>query len=77
MLKSKTFVISAENHPDLLARTVMLLHRLAVPILALTMRRPTRSSRMRITIKVLTDPEKADCIVASLAKIVQVPNVET
>jgi hypothetical protein len=30
MLKTLTFVISAENHPDLLARTVMLFHRLAI-----------------------------------------------
>jgi len=32
MLKTLTFVIFAENNPDLLARTVLLFHRLAIPI---------------------------------------------
>jgi hypothetical protein len=53
MLKPLTFVISAENHPDLLARTVMVLHRLAIPIDALLMERTESSRRMRITVEVL------------------------
>lgn len=41
MLISISFV-SAENHPDLLARTVLLFDGLAIHILALTTIRPER-----------------------------------
>jgi aconitase B len=51
MLKFVTFVVTAENHPDVLAPAVLLLHRLAIPIHALTMIRPERSSgRIHMTI---------------------------
>jgi acetolactate synthase small subunit len=75
MLKELTFVVSAENHPDLLARTVLLFHRLAIPIQGLTMRRPQDSPKMRMTIEILADPEQSDRIVANLAKIVHVLSI--
>jgi acetolactate synthase small subunit len=77
MLKTFTFTISAENHPDLLARTVMLFHRMAVPIYGLTMQRPMDRSNMRMVIAVLADPSKSERITVSLGKIVQVLSVDT
>jgi hypothetical protein len=50
MLKILTFVISAENHPDLLARTVLLFHRLAIPVHALMMRRHVGDSHLHIRV---------------------------
>ena len=73
MLTPLTFVVSAETHPDLLARTVMAFHRLAIPIQALLMeRRPESSRRMRITIEVVAYPEQSERIAKNLAKIVLV-----
>jgi acetolactate synthase small subunit len=77
MLKTLSFTISAENHPDLLARTVMLFHRMAIPIYGLTVQRPMDSSNMRMVIAVLADPAKSERIVASLGNIVDVLSVET
>ena len=76
MLKTLTFVISAENHPDLLPRTVMLFHRLAIPIHALTMRRPVDDSNMRISLEVVADAKESERIVASVAKLIHVVWVE-
>jgi acetolactate synthase small subunit len=76
MLKFVTFVVTAENHPDVLARAVLLLHRLAIPIRALTMIRPERSKRMHMTIHLKVDAARAPRIVASLSKIVHVISVE-
>jgi hypothetical protein len=59
MLSCVTFVISAENHPDVPARTVLLLHRLAIHIRVLTMIRPGRSQKMRMTIHVELDASHA------------------
>jgi acetolactate synthase small subunit len=77
MLKTLTFTISAENHPDLLARTVMLFHRMAIPIYALTMQRPMDRSNIRMVIAVLADPAKSERIAVSLGKIVHVLSVDT
>ena len=76
MLKSLTFVVTAENHPDVLARAVLLLHRLAIPIRALTMIRPEQSARMHITIHLKVDPVRSERIAANLLKIVHVLSVE-
>ena len=76
MLKELTFLISAENHPDLLARTVMLLHRLHIPIHGLTMQRPAGASRMRLTVQILAETDDSDRIVAQLAKIAHVVSIE-
>jgi acetolactate synthase small subunit len=62
MLKELTFVISTENHPDLLA------HRDAPAPAA---------PRMRITLEVSADFEQSDRIAAQLAKIVDVVSIET
>lgn len=77
MLKPLTFVVSAENHPDLLARTVLLFHRLAIPVHGLIMQRPEGSPRMRITLHVLAHPDQSERIAANLGKLVYVVWVET
>jgi acetolactate synthase small subunit len=77
MLKALTFVVSAENHPDLPARTVKLFHRLAIPVHGFTTRRPRNSPRMRMTIEVLADPLQSGRIAANLSKIVHVLSVTT
>jgi acetolactate synthase small subunit len=76
MLKFVKFVVTAENQLDVLARAVLLLHRLAIPIRALTMIRPERSARMHMTIHVKVDPVRAPRIAANLSKIVHVLSVE-
>ena len=76
MLKFVTFVVTAENHPDVLARAVLLLHRLAIPIRALTMIRPERSLKMHMTIHLKVDAACAARITASLSKLVHVLSVE-
>ena len=76
MLKILSFVISAENHPDLLTRTVLLFHRLAIPVHALMMRRPLDDSHMLIRVEVLAQPEQSDRIMANLGKLVHVVCVE-
>jgi acetolactate synthase small subunit len=77
MLRPLTFVMYAENHPDLLARTVLLLHRLAIPIVGLVMQRPEHSARMRMTLDVLAPPDQSERIAENLAKIVHVVWVQT
>jgi len=77
MLKFVTFVVTAENHPDVLPRAVLLLHRLAIPIRALTMIRPERSARMHMTVHLKLDPARAPRIAANLSKIVHVLSVES
>jgi acetolactate synthase small subunit len=77
MLSCITFVVSAENHPDVLARTVLVLHRLAIHIRALTMIRPVRSQNMRMTIQVELDPSHAPRVAANLSKITHVLSVDT
>ena len=77
MLRGVTFVVSAENYPDVLARTVLPLHRHAIHIRALTMIRPERSQKMRMTIHVELDPSQAQLVAANLSKIVHVLSVET
>jgi acetolactate synthase small subunit len=72
MLKPLTFVIYAENQLDLLARTIMLFHRLAIQIYGLTMHRPAGDSNLRIEIVVLADPLRSERIIVSLGKIVHV-----
>jgi acetolactate synthase small subunit len=77
MLKLVRFVVTAENDPDVLARAVLLLHRLAIPIRALTMIRPERSNgRMHMTIHLKVDPTRTPRIAANLSKIVHVLSVE-
>jgi acetolactate synthase small subunit len=75
MLKELTFVVSAENHPDLLDRTLFLFRRLAIPIHELAMGRPQDAFKMRVTIEVLADPELSERIVANLAKLVHVHSI--
>jgi acetolactate synthase small subunit len=76
MLKRVTFVVSAENHPDVLARIVLLLHRLPIEIRSFHMQRPRHRRKMILAAEVDMLPEQADRIAASLLKVVQVLSVE-
>jgi len=75
MLKPLAFVVSAENHPDLLARTVLLFHRLAIPRthhaapggIAAHAHHASRSPH----------PDQSERIAANLGKLVYVVWVET
>jgi acetolactate synthase small subunit len=75
MLKALTFVVFADNHPDLLARTVSLFEGMAIPIQGIAMRQPQDSSKMRMTIELLADPQQSYRIATSLAKIVHVLSI--
>jgi acetolactate synthase small subunit len=75
MLNPVTFDVSAENHADVLARIVLLFHRLAIPVHGLTMKRPKQRRRMSLTIEVEADADHAERIRAHLLKIVQVVSV--
>lgn len=68
MLKPRTFVVSAWFHADLLNRIAILFHRLNIPIEKLSMNR-IDSDRIRFTIEVLAEPQLADRITTSLAKV--------
>ena len=72
-----TFVIRAENRADLLARVVLLFHRLNLEIDALYMVRRRSSETMRMTVTVEAKPDQAARIAAHLYKVVQVTSVKT
>ncbi len=77
MLNSFTLDVFVEDSPDVLARIVMLLHRLAIRIRTLVMKPPKTSGRMRIIIEVESDADVVDRISVSLLKLVHVVSVET
>jgi hypothetical protein len=77
MLKILTFVPPAETHPVLPARTVLLFHRPAIPVHALTMRRPADESNMHLKVEVFAEPEQSGRYLANLAELIQVVGVET
>jgi len=76
VLNSITFDVRAQNDADLPARIVLLLHRLAIHIRALTTRRPKRWPTMHMTIEIGASPEQTDRISASLSKLVYVVSVK-
>jgi acetolactate synthase small subunit len=76
MLNRITYLVTAQNHPDVLPRTVMLLHRLAVPIDALRVERPGNSPLLELTIEAEVIAGQADHIAENLMKIVYVMSVK-
>jgi acetolactate synthase small subunit len=68
--------IWAKNHSDVLAHIVLLLHRMAIPVTALMIKRPKGWRRITLTIEVEADVERAERIRAHLLKIVQVISVK-
>jgi acetolactate synthase small subunit len=73
--ESVTLDVEAVNHPDVLARIVMLLHRLAIDIPGLTMRPPAQRRRMNLTIEVELRAGDLDGIKANLFKVMPVVSV--
>src|SRR6266853_3498350 len=71
-----TFVIQAENRGDVLARVVILFHRLNVEIAALYLVRRRASETMRISVTVEADRERAKRMEAHLYKVVSVISVK-
>jgi acetolactate synthase regulatory subunit len=69
------FVIKAENRADLLARIVLLFHRLNVEIHALSMERKRASKTMRMNVTVEADRGGAFRLEAQLYKVVEVREV--
>jgi acetolactate synthase small subunit len=72
-----TFVIKAENRADLLARIVLLFHRLNVEIHGLSMERKRVSNAMSMNVKVEVEREHARRLEAQLYKVVEVREVES
>jgi acetolactate synthase small subunit len=71
------FVIRAANHGDVLARVVILFHRLNVEIDALHIARRSGKKTMRLRVTVAAGQEVALRMEAQLYKIVHVWSVET
>jgi acetolactate synthase I/III small subunit len=70
-----TFVITAENRAELLARLMLLFHRLNVEIHALSMKRKRDSATMRLNVMVEVGEEHARRIEAHLYKVVEVTSI--
>jgi acetolactate synthase small subunit len=75
LIKRTIFDIQAENRADLLARIVLLFHRLNVEIHALSMVRRRGSETMRLRATIETEPDHARRIEAHLYKLVEVRSV--
>lgn len=71
------FVISAVNDGNVLARIVMLFHRLNVEIDAIWMVRRSKSESMRIHVTVQAKEEPGKRLEAQLYKVVNVQYVAT
>jgi acetolactate synthase small subunit len=77
MLSSVTYLVTAQNHPDVVPRAVMLLHRLAVPIDGLRVKRPGKSPLLELAIDAEVIAGQAERIAENLMKIVCVLSVKT
>ena len=75
-VKRVTFVVQAENRRDVLARVVLLFHRLNVEIDALYMVRRHSSETMRVSVTAQADRERSQRIQANLYKVVSVTSVK-
>jgi len=76
MVKPTAFLVCAKNKPDVLPRVVLLFHRCAIDIDRLTMRRPKKSSVMRMTITVTVNTDQSNRVEAMLHKLVDVLSVK-
>jgi len=77
MLNHVTFHVVAENHPDVLARIVMLLHRLNLNIQGIAMQRPKQRRRMTLTLDIELLSGEADRVTSNLLKVVRVKSVSS
>ena len=76
MLTSVRYLVVAENRPDVLSRVVMLLHRLAVPIDMLIVKRSPKTSTLELTLEAQVIVGQDQRIADNLMKLVQVMSVE-
>lgn len=70
-----TFVITAQNQADVLARVVLLFHRVNVEIEWMHLARRRGTEMMRLSIRVTAESEHAGRLEAQLYKMVQVSSV--
>ena len=75
-LERVSYLIKAENRADVLARVVLLFHRLNIDIDALYMVRPRHSETMRMSVTMQFSREGSRRIEASLYKIASVTSVK-
>jgi len=73
---ASTFVVHTKTKPDALARVVLLFHRRALNIQALTLVRIKGAEVLRMTITVEADADQSRTIKANLHKLVDVLLVE-
>jgi acetolactate synthase-1/3 small subunit len=71
------FVILAQNRADVLARVVMLFHRLAVDIESIRMPARDKKGELQIAITLKGEQPQSHRVEASLYKLVDVLSVET
>jgi acetolactate synthase regulatory subunit len=76
LLNRVMFVIQAESRADVLARIVLLFHRLNVDVYAVSMARRRKSETMRLRVTVEVESEHALRLEAHLYKVVEVRSVE-
>jgi acetolactate synthase small subunit len=76
MLSRVSYLVIAENHPEVLSRVVMLLHRLAVPIEALAVKRSGKSQTLRLSLEAQVIAGHAERVAENLMKLVHVLSVE-
>jgi acetolactate synthase-1/3 small subunit len=71
-----TFLVKAEDKPDVLARVVMLFHRRAIVILSFSMSSTEHSGVVRMAITVQANRIQAERMVANLYKLLNILSVE-
>jgi acetolactate synthase small subunit len=76
MLNSVTYLVTAENRPDVLSRVVLLFHRLAVPIDALTVKRSAKSQTLTLRLEAEVIRGQAERVAENVMKLVYVLSVE-
>jgi acetolactate synthase small subunit len=72
MRNSILFDVTAENYPDVMARVVLQLHRLAIPVLELSIARKENCSSMKVQIQVDADSDRIERIEEKLLNLAQV-----
>jgi acetolactate synthase small subunit len=76
MLSSVTYLVTSENRPDVLPRAVMLLHRLAVPIDRLVVKRSKQSPTLNRTLEAEVIAGQAERVAGNLMELVYVISVK-
>jgi hypothetical protein len=76
MLKSVTYLVTAQNRSHVLPRVVMLLDRLAVPIQRLSLERSGKSPPLALLLEAEISAYQAERMAVNLMKLISVTSVE-